>query len=288
MAGRSARAQRGRPAGADRRGRRVRQQHQPPVARARRTVRPRQGRGARRALPRDQPGDRCRGRRAVPRRIEPGSAAGPRPRHRPRRLRQPEGETGDDGLVPAPQAAADRLRVGGRAHRPDPGARARPLAYRARRDAGAGAQAAARRTRLPAQSGPLFRRAGGVLPRERALPATRRQHLRRAPETRAGGGTQTRLRSRPRGGDARHRHVRLRDGRQGDRAVAEVLGAAGRATSQPNSACALRVVAAARASSVMPRRCATSAAITARRAGSLRRPRWAMSGWSGASVSSSR
>src|SRR5690606_37980714 len=85
-----------------------------------------------------------------------------------------------------------------------------PVAHRARRDAVADPQEAARRVQLPEEPRPLLRRAGGVLAGEREVPAGRRQRLRRAPGPRQGGGPETRLRPRPRRRPPRPRPPRPR------------------------------------------------------------------------------
>src|SRR3546814_4970069 len=116
---------------------RSRVEHQSPAARARRPVRPRQGGRDGRALPRDQSAGRRAPGGQLPDAFEHGVAGGRWLRRGARRLRQLPQQGRDDRLVPAPQAAD---RDGGFRrwpHRPDPGARARPVEDRTRRDAGA-------------------------------------------------------------------------------------------------------------------------------------------------------
>ena len=235
-------------------------------------------------------------RRAARSRLRPGAG----------RLRQLPQQGRADRLVPAPQAAADRGRLRRRAHRSDAGARARPVAHRARRDAGAGAQEAARRVQLPEEPPTAtsacrrsirWRTCGIRRPTAASAACARRSAASRA---------EARLRRRAGRGDAHHRHVRVRGGGQGAGNAVEAephrrsersrefryaagVTAMRAPTAMRNRRSALAVVAAASSSASMPRsRGDHRAAPSASRAGSLRWPRMPASGWSGASVSSSR
>ena len=126
------------------------------------------------------------------------------------------------------------------------------------------------------------------------LSAGRRQRVRRASAAGQGRRAQARLRRGAWRGDARHRRVRVRGGRQGagnPAAASRKRDAAAlrsRCVAGANSRSALRVVAAASSAGSSSRSRAIVSSTVASRAGSLRCPRMPASGWSGASVSSSR